>query len=282
MTDNKNSSKLVAIAAVIGLIAFSFILIFSLNFFSWPIGSLLSEQQGTQAVLTSTVQPGMLVVTTQGIREMAYSGPTLNQTANLLANRTNGPLPIGNSSLSILRSGSSAKPLIIETDPETGQFSMYLSPANYLVRFLDGRFGNLSVTVQISEATTTSLTAVVNESDYAAESFNLVDSDSSGWFGGWQQIYALITANNSLASGSGVSTFVGVSNALYQYSSCTDCLPLPTNTSNLVPASIIGSSHSINSQWLEIHLTQLTRIDGVTGLTVITQQVSYTVKSIVS
>jgi len=287
MPSSKRSSQLLASVVVIALIAFTFLLIFNTGFFQWPIGSLLGQQQGGNVVATSTVQPGLLIITTQGLRTSG-DGFTANHSILLtpFVNSTTGlvelpPLPMGNVTLSIGLQGSLARPQIAQTDPSDGQFSEYLSPGTYIVRVIDGRFGNLSVVVQVNEGTTTELTALVNETDYMISSFNLVDSSSSGWFGGWQQVYGQVKTNGTIPAGVGVNTYVGISNRASQFSECEVCLPIQTDTPNLIGASILASSQSSTSQWIQIHLVQLQRVEGVSSLMLVTQHVSYTVKSIV-
>lgn len=250
-----------------------------MNSLEWPIGSFLNNQNNA-AVVTSTVQPGMLAVTTQSYRVDGALSSGANPGGNDIQLAI-GPMPIGNILLLISRTGSLAAPLRVQTDPSSGQFSEYVTPGSYTVRIMDGRFGNLSVNVQVSEATASQLTATVNETDYAITQYNLVDSYSSGWFGGWQQVYVHIHSNASIANNPNLRYYLGVSNSTFQFTACQSCVPIPTDTPNFIPATLTSSTQSSDSQWLETQLAHLVRISGVTGLMLSTQQVTYTVKTVV-
>ena len=279
LSSSRRSSRLVAPSVLIALFAVSFLLLLSMNSLQWPIGSFLNNQNNA-AVATSTVQPGMLAVTTQSYRvDGSLSSGATPGGNDILP--TIGPLPMGGISLQISRTGSLANPLRVETDPGSGQFSEYVNPGSYTVRIMDGRFGNLSVNVQVSEAKVSQLTATVNETDYAVTQYNLVDSYSSGWFGGWQQVYVNIHSNASIASNPNLRDYLAVSNSTYQFAACQSCLPIPTDTPNFVSATLTSSTQNSDSQWLQIQLGHLMRISGVSGLMLSTQQVTYTVKTVV-
>jgi hypothetical protein len=149
--------------------------------------------------------------------------------------------------------------------------------------------------LQVIGGETTKLHAVLNESNYPASAFDLMDSDSANHVGGWNEVFARVQTNQTIATGNEVTTFVRFFTSYLGAFSVSGVGPVYNVTiavsansvvngsipysNNAVPASIVSASEGNDSQWLQLKLGQFFSVEGVTGLEIITHTVSDTVST---
>ena len=278
MSENKKS-KLAGACIVLGLVAFTYIIILNLNLLFWPVGSVLGGGIGSPAVQTETVKPGILSVTLEGFKSVFR-----NQiVANSLTDNSSLIIPISNVSLSLLKQGTQGPPITGATDSE-GEFRTTLPPSTYVLEIQDRRFNNLNATVEVKAGSITHFQGEINQTDIPSSSFNLVDSDASRWIGSWEQVYLYLPVSNSIPTGDSVSTFLAIAyGTAVPYSTLANGSNLTyyqnniSDPSNMIPSRILQDSQSSNSQWVEISPVGLFFINGIEAITLVTQKVSYSV-----
>lgn len=172
-------------------------------------------------------------------------------------------------------------PMLDKETNSTGIVAASMAPALYTVVIGDPDF-NLTVNLEVLAGWTTTLHAVMNETDYPANAFDLVDTDSANYVGEWNEVFARIQTNDSIPT-SRVSTYLrfytslpfGVAeqiNGTIQVVNNGTVLPI-----NTAPATILSSSKGSDSQWLQLRLPQFFSVEGVDGLEVFTRVVTATV-----
>ncbi len=177
----------------------------------------------------------------------------------------------------------------------SGVFSTALPPSSYRVEIADPRFNNLTVNLQVIGGETTRLRAVLNETNYPASAFDLMDTDSANYVGGWNEVFARVQTNQTIPTGYGVTTYVRFFTSYWGFFSISGVGPVYNGTiavsvnsvvigsipfsNNTIPASIVSASEGNDSQWLQLKLSQFFSVEGVTGLEIITHAVSYTVST---
>lgn len=160
----------------------------------------------------------------------------------------------------------------IKTTDSDGQLVVSLSAAEYVVGFLDWRLNYSTLTVEIHSGQSTDLRSYLNATSYPVQSFNVIDTDSSGWVVGWQQMYMLVPATWPV---SGLST-----NTFMETGTSTPFTILASeNPENLTQVSIIGRFQGQNSEWLSIQIASPVEIQSIQGLQLLSIDAKYVVSS---
>ncbi|HZW55499.1 MAG TPA: hypothetical protein VFF30_04350 [Nitrososphaerales archaeon] len=240
---------------------------------SWPVGVNVGGQGGGVQEETSTIQPGVLSVNLTS--QMSFiPTPLQNQPTGI-----NSSAPsVSGVRISITAQGS-LTPLMVGATAPDGSYKILLAPGDYIVGIVNNAFDNLSVPLQIFESRVTHLNALLNLTNFHLASFNAIESDSSDWLGSWDTIYALVPINQSIPSGAGVRDFLSISTqgsvpstTAFTHGSVRDFF------STLIPATIDSQASGISgTHWVQLHINGQASINAITGLSLVTTKVSYTV-----
>jgi hypothetical protein len=268
---------------VLSLIILSTVLLLSLNVFAWPLGETLRQQVN---IVPPAVERGNLTVVLgvqyNTIPSAAPQGQYPNESAA--------------SDVRIIVSTQGIQSVVdTSATNSSGVFSTALPPSTYRVEVADPRFNNLTLNLQVIGGETTMLRAVLNETNYPASAFDLMDSDSANYVGVWNEVFARVQTNQTIPTGYGVTTYVRFFTSYWGLFTISGIGPVYNGTfgvtvnsvltgsipfsNNTVEASIVSASEGSDSQWLQLNLSQFFSVEGVTDLEIITHTVSYTVST---
>jgi hypothetical protein len=293
MSSTSKKGRAAEAAIIMAIIAFSVFLLLNLNSLAWPIGQTIGglPSSGSTQVGSQPQAYGRLVVS---ISSRNFSVPS----------RENSPNPmttaLANDQISIKMQGSLSSFLIGSTNSD-GLYEVSIPPNTYIVRISDPLLSNLTDTIVIESERTTHYDVILNETHYPTSSFDLIDSDSSNWFGGgWNHVFVQLPTNNSIPTGTLVRTSLNVfavpcselfsSSPSSGGSEVLDRGTCPTHNSSSavnvanytgtfvnVPVTVTGTSLGNDTQWLELQLSQFVNIQGVNGISLVTDQALFKV-----
>jgi len=268
MADNGKRSRLAGGLVVLSLIVLSAILLLSLNALAWPFAGLSSPSPDS----TVSSPQGNLTVILGSITTVI---PGQNSSIEH---------PVEGVRVTVTLEGSS-NALVDSTTSASGIVEAALSPSIYSVDIGAAEF-NLTVNLQVIAKETTTLHAVLNETDYPASAFDLVDSDHANYVGEWNEVFAKVQTNGSIPT-SGASTYLRFFKGSSFSIGNVTVVPINNSSSivvsqyvNTAQAIILSSSKGVSSQWLQLKLPHFFSVDGVTGLEVFTREVTYTVNTV--
>lgn len=264
----KNARRTAEAFALLALLIFSFLLLFVLGVLSWPIGQSIGSSQSSnpQSGEQKPVVPGVLIINLTG-EEQSVPSATVSD-GSIMVEPYAFSYPIGGVTIRITKTGVST-PVALGSTNGSGLLVVPLAPAYYQVTVLDTRFNNLTVNLQVSQAQRTHFSALFNETHYPTTSYNLFDSDSSGWIGSWNEVFVQIATNQSIR--------VGISTREFLQVNMSTAGNVSESLNSLIPASILSSSLGNNSQWVQLRVSRFMSVSGIGAITVVTYDVKYTV-----
>ena len=197
---------------------------------------------------------------------------------NFNANSTIGDLSLNNVSLNMALSDVHVEIINLAnlsshvnnyTNP-AGFLNMSLPISSYYISFIDWRFNNTRVTVQIEPGRTTFVNVYLNASTFAVQSFDIVDPDSAGMIVGWENMYVQL-ANLDTIGSQNSSTFLITHNFPFLVALET------TLPSGVTPVSVALNFDSNSSQWISLNVKSPIPISSILNVNLLVLRTNFVV-----
>jgi hypothetical protein len=260
-----NKNKLGIFAAIVLLSILSILLISNLSAFALPSSSNLSgiiphpkQSKGSD---------GLLLITAYANLTLYPSGK--GQSPGLGAIKVASDMPLAGVDVVVTSTESSANSVTNLTN-NLGQVADYLAPGSYKVLFLDWRFNDSSVTIDVTSGQVTSLKSIVSVSDFQVESFQINDPHSSGTALTWEPLYVQIPTTNTVSSSK--------SSVYFEINNVSSSTAISTSgASGLVRVTVLGNLSEQGSEWLKVSAESPFTIQSIRSVQVMTLNATYLV-----